>query len=113
MAIQKTKKPEAKSLSITGAEILALAGIAMKKPVVDSSGTDDGNVCRIHDATDEVIVAKADLLALIRKADGAAQRLPMGEKHERHEDGRPHDHVDAAITVERTSDGVTLRWLEA
>lgn len=96
-------------------DLLSLAGVKMKKPTVDRSGTDDSNAVTLISDDSVLTFSKADLLACDggkRKVDG----LPMGQEHERHADGRPHDHIDAAITIDRSgkddSNAVTLLFLE-
>lgn len=107
------KKKCSKTLSV--ADLLALAGVDLKKPSVDRSGTDDSNAVRLVTKDAEITFSKADLLAC-KDGQRVVAGLPMGAAHERHVDGRPHDHVDAAISIDRsgTSDdnAVTLAWLE-
>lgn len=119
------KMTGSKTLSV--ADLLALAGVEMKKPTVDRTGTDDGNAVTLLAAADGsmLVFSKADLLAykpatfeddgttrrVLTKAVRIVDGLPASPAHE---DGRVLDHVDAAIVVDRSGttadNAVTLRW---
>lgn len=124
------KKPGAVTLSV--ADLCGLVGETLTDVKVDRSGTSDDNAVTLIGKEGVIKFSKADLLDLVRRADGFcpavidgvrgevlegakhpdAPRLPMKPAHL---DGRPLDHVDAAIHVDRSgaddSDAVTLRFL--
>lgn len=118
----KTKK----SLPLSNDELFALAKVEPFEVTSVEYGTDDLAVITLHGADQEIAFTRADILAEVRKADGATQRLPTGGEDERHEHwyegddvgphglGRPHDHVDAAIKIEPGDgkSGLVLRWSE-
>lgn len=136
----KIQKP--RSLTLSVADLLALAGVTLTKVTVDRSGTDDSNAVTLRGAEGVIVFPRDELIRAIREADGyvasrivdgvhveghapATSRLPMGrarltngdaDEGERDLDGWPQDHVEAAITIDRSgttdADAVTLRWME-
>lgn len=122
-----------KTLPLSTDELVKLAGVEMTGVTV-SAGHDDGNVCTLTGDEGVMTFSRAELLAAIRLEDGyvptadgvvgkapETSRLPMGrakgtlgdgDMGERHDDGRPHDHVDAGITFALADEGLVLSWLE-
>lgn len=116
MALQKKK-----TLALKVEDLLSLAGVTLKGVKVDLSGTDDGNVCVLtgKDADGDEASIKFSRLAydhgpgdiggasfgLLKCVDGKriVAGLPVGGEGEQHADGRPHDHVNARIQLDRAA----------